>query len=459
MTDNAVTTAGGTALIPPRVFTADDLQTWHYGLQIPVHKITKFAKLVLFLVFGLGSIWAMTVPLGGAIIARGSVVTEDRNRLVQSFDGGVIADILVREGDRVQTSQVIARLDTEPLEAQLISLQVRRAILRVQLARRQAAIAGLDTVPVPTDIPAAILAQTRVQETISGQKSEFAAMRDFVAGEIRSLTIQIDNLRRDNVGLQGILDSSLKEEAQTRELAEGFQELYDNGGTISKRVLNQELARLYALEARIKETRVQMEQNLGSIESAENQKAQVRLNLLRNSEAQSVQFQTNLNQTEREIDQIRARIERAELRAPTDGTVLVVHHKTLGGVLRPAETVMEIFPSQDRLLMEARVNPSDITDVVIGQKARVQFGKIFSGSPVTGKVVFISDDAVPDPDTSQSAQDDNKYVVRVLVDAESAQDKVFPANSGTVYLETEPRTFFEIISGPFSRLEFNAFKN
>lgn len=458
MTDQS-TAVGAAVKTDPTVwqpFKPGDLQKWHEGVSVKRHKVTKFAKIVLLVMFGLGSIWASTVEIGGAVVAPGTVITEARNRVIQNLEGGILYALPVREGETVNKGDVVAQLDTTASDGQLQALEVREAIFRIQLARRQATIADLDEIELPTDLPARVMASPRVQETIAAQRSEFQSSNDFIKGEIKALEIQIDNLYKDNQGLSQVLSSLQKQEAQTREFAMGLKELLEKDGTVSVQVVNRELGLLYGLEAQIEETKVQMQQNLGGIEDAENRKQQVRLQLLQRSEIQTVNLQAQLNDTSEQIARLRDRIERASMRSPVDGTVIQIHQKTLGAVLKPAETILEIFPIEDQLQIEVRIKPKDVKDTRLGQSAKIQFGRIFSSSPISGTLTFISDDVVPDPEDRNA---DPTYTALVRVDPDADTDDVIPGNTAQVYLETEPRTFFEIITGPFSRLEFEAFKN
>ena len=443
-------------IVAPKSFEMDDLQRWHQEVDVTRHKVTKFAKLVLLLVFCFGTIWGATAELGGAIIAQGQVITEGRNRVLQNLEGGILAELLVREGDTVAKGQVVARLDTTASTVQLDALDIRRAILRIQLARRQAAIANLDQLVIPSDIPARVLADPRVQETVSSQKSEFLAAQDFIRSQIQGFQTQIENTEADTRGQQQVLAAVRKQEALTRDMATGLQALHARDGTVSLRRVNEELSRLYGLEARIEEIEVTIEQNNGRIREFLNRQQQVRLELLQVSERDAVQLQKELNEVEEAAERLRDRISRAEIRSPVDGTVFQIVQRTLGAVFRPGETIMEVFPRDDRLRIEAKVSAGDVGDAYVGQEVKVQFGRIYSSSPVRGRVIYVSSDAVFE---ERNPEDKGQYIVRAELNPDELPDDYRPSATAQVYLQKEPKTFFQFIAGPFSRLEFNAFKD
>lgn len=440
-------------------FTPDDLQHWHKDISVGRSKVTKFARLVLLVIFGFGTIWGATAELGGAIMAKGRVVTENRNREIQYREGGILEEILVREGDTVEAGQIVARLNTYDDRTQLAGMKVQQAIIRIQLARRVAGVAGYPEMIIPADIDEDVLAHPRVQETIVSQRSEFAAAQDFIQGQIRQLEIQVENLTKENGAQRDIITTLSKQEEIGLETVAGLEVLFEQGNTDLSR-LNNEKRILANTQERLKQTEARIYQNEGRIREAENEKTQVRLRLLQESEDESIGLQAQLNDVSQTIDRLTDRIRRADLVSPVAGQVHQILRRTVGATLRPGETILEIFPEQDSLVLEVELDPADKPKVFVGQSARLQFGNLFSNVPIEGEVTIVGEDVVTPPNPQQPP-----YILAyVSVDIANAPEewgdvttKFFPGNKGQVFLKSESKTFFEILAAPFSRADETIF--
>jgi len=442
--------AGATAL--QAGFNRADLDTWHKAVDYQRDKLLMIAKWVIIVVFGFGGIWAATVPLGGAVVATGRVVAENHNRIVQHLEGGILSELLVHEGEHVEKGQVLARLDDSQLRPQLENMKLQRAIRRVQLARRQAEITGADKITLPAIDPS-IADNPSLKETIQGQTSEFNALKDLTLSQIDVLNNKIKATESDIEGRKAVI-KALNKQADLYELElKDYKNLYKKGLVQRTKVFATE-RQLASLRANIATAKLEMGKSRNDIISIQSQISQVKLQRIKDAEDISTQLQKELNQYESQISRVDDMIKRTYLRAPTAGTVFRIAQKTLGGVIKPGQPIMEIVPSLEEYRLEVQISVKDIESVHVGQDVTARFISVKQRGvpPLKGKITYLSSDAV----VSQGNPMGN-YVAYVAIDDDSHEAALVPGNIASVFIQTEPMTFLEMMLQPITRFTQRAF--
>lgn len=435
-------------------FSRADLGDWHEQLDTDRRKVLKFASIILFLVFGVGGVWALTAPLAGAVIASGRVIAEDRNRVIQHLEGGILNELLVREGDKVQEGQVLARLDDTLLRAQLDADLLQEAILRVQLARRRAEVQLSDTIEFPTDFDPLIENDPRLREGVESQFEEFRSVKSYIEAKIANFRNGIQGQRKDIEGQQEAMKAFERAVSLYREELADFEQLNEQGYT-RKIQINERKRQIAQTEARLANAKIAIEKSLTNIESLENQIEQESLAYLKTANETVVSIQQNLNQTQSRIDRLKDMLRRTEIVSPSDGRVFRIAKRALGEVVRPAEVIMEIFPSDDALTIEAMINITDIEKVEEGQDVQVIFPSSREKrlTPLPGQLIYLSADAV-----ISETNPTGMYIGHVRLDADANQEDMLPGNFAEVYIQTGSRTFAEIVTKPFTGFLFRSFK-
>jgi multidrug resistance efflux pump len=168
-----------------------------------------------------------------------------------------------------------------------------------------------------------------------------------------------------------------------------------------------------------------------------------------------VSIQQTLNQTQSRIDRLKDMLERTEIKSPADGRVFRIAKRALGEVVQPGDTIMDIFPSEDALSIEAMIAINDIEKIHEGQDVQVVFpsSREKRFTPLPGKLTYISADAVVSESNPAGS-----YIAHVRLEATANQDDMLPGNFAEVYVKTETRTFASIIAKPFTRFLFRSFK-
>lgn len=440
-------------LDPTRSFKREALARWHDNVDFTSSRGLKMAKMVLWIVFGLGGLWAAFVPLGGAVIAIGRVAAENQNRVVQHLEGGILTKVHVHEGEHVDAGQVLAELDSSQVGPQLDNLRLQRAITRVQLARRRAEIAGANEIKLP-ELPQSLLDNARLQDTIESQTSEFHALNDLTKSQIDILENKIESLKDDIAGQQSVIEARAKQEELLALELRDFKDLLEKGLIQRTKVFATE-RELSIVRANLNIAKLQIEKSESEIISTQAQKGQVRLERIKQAEDLSIQLQKDLNKLETDIARFEDVLERTLIRSPSAGTVFRIAKKTIGAVVAPGEAMMEIVPSLDDFRVEAQVAIRDREEVYVGQEVEMRLLSVKSRSdpPLYGKVTYVSADAVVSDRTPEG-----NYIAYISVDEGQDTSAVRPGTVATVFLKTEPKTFLEILVLPISRFTERAFK-
>lgn len=435
-------------------FDRKDLSLWGRSVDTDRSKTLRMARYILIAVFGFGGVWAATVPLGGAVIASGRVIAEDRNRLIQHLEGGILSELLVREGDIVKEGQVLARLDATQINAQLDADLLQRAIFRAQLARRRAEVTLSSTIDFPTDFDPRVAGDPRLLEGIESQREEFNSLREYGAAKVDSLYNSIIGQEKDIEGQKELLIAYEKQVGLFREELTDFLVLLEQGHVTQIRV-NATERQIAQIDANIANSKIAIEKSLNNIESLKNQIEQEQLSYLNTANNAVVEIQQQLNQLESRIERFTDMAARGAIKSPVDGRVFQIAKRAIGEVIRPGDTIMNIFPSGDSLEIEAMVQIKDIERVEQGQDVKVIFptDRANRGVPVEGKLIYLSSDAVV-----SEANPSGNYVAHVRLNADQKQTNMLPGNLAEVYIQTDPKTFLQIVTQPFTRFMFKSFK-
>lgn len=406
---------------------------------------------------GTVGVWAVATTLSGAVVATGQFVVDGNVKKVQHATGGIVGELRVREGDRVEQDQVLIRLDDTVTRAnlqlvvkQLDELGVRRGRVEAEQGGRQAITFAAELVARRREPELAAL--------MSAEESLFEARRAARDGQKAQLAARIDQLGQEIAGLKAQQKARDAQALLIEEELNGIRWLYaKNLVSLNRRTAlereaaslegrkGQLVAALAQAEGRIAETRLQIIQIDASLREEV-------MKELREIQARSAEL------IERRIaaqDQMR----RVEIRSPSAGFVhqLAVH--TVGGVITPAEPAMLIVPAEDALQVEARINPPDIDQIALGRPALVKIHAFNQRTTpeLSGQVSRISADISRDQQTGAAF-----YTIRVSIPAAElarlGANRVGAGMQADVFVRTEDRTPLEYIVKPLRDQIAKAFR-
>lgn len=355
--------------------------------------------------------WSALAPLESAAMAPGTVVVDTNRKAVQHLEGGVIGRLLVQEGDEVQGGQLLVALDRTIAQSAVDRLRGQlNASLALQ-ARLKAERDGADTIQFPAELTRAA-DDPAVADLMRAEQRIFEARREQIDGQTRILgqrTAQVNEETR------GLADEIKAQDRQIRLIREETQDVE----TLMAKGLERR-PRLLALQRTAAEIEGRRAQNVARIARGkqligENEmraldlKAQLlseAVQMLRDEEARILDTREKIHAAE---DVLR----RIEIRAPVAGRVQGLKVHTIGGVVPPRETIMEIVPAEERLIVEAQMSTGDIDLVQPGLAVELHFTAFNqrNSRPVEGRVLKVSPDRMSDPRTGASF-----YLLRIVVE-------------------------------------------
>jgi len=419
--------------------------------------IVRWGAALVILLFGVAGIWAVTVPLASAVIAPGVVKVLSRHRAVQHLEGGIVKAILVQEGERAQRGQLLARLDTTQIEANLGVLENKLFADLAMIARLEAEQAGAAEVSFPDELQGNTT-QREARSAMATQLSEFAARATSLQGERKLIDQQIAQLEE---GIRGLKSGS---EGLQRQLTYLRDEIKDSDFLLAKglarkpKVLALKRAEADA-EAQIATNASSMAQSRGKIAELEDRRKQTVYAWLEDIAKQSHAARERIADARHRIAAARDMLLRSEIRAPESGTIVGLNTRSLNAVLNPRETLLDIVPTQDRLIVEGEVKPIDRNEVRIGQPARVQILAFNSRRTpkLKGTVTMVTADALADPRSGRpfyKAEIDLQQTPELAHYFASLQ----PGMPVEIFIETGRRTFAEYLLQPLMLRVQRAFK-
>jgi adhesin transport system membrane fusion protein len=350
--------------------------------------------------------WATLFEIDEVTRAGGEVITDSRVQIIQAVDGGVLSELLVREGDRVDPGQILARLDQTRFASTVGEINARLYALRAKVARLRAEVVGSELI-----FPAGLV--DKAPDTTSVERALFEQRRTGLSEEQRTLKVAADLARRE-LGL--------------------VQDLHKDGDASGAELLRAERG-LNDAEAKLVNQRNQfLEDARLELTEAENQIAQNEQLLIRRLEEQASSVFTAL----------------------VPGIVKNIRVTTVGGVLGPGDELMQIVPIGDDLLIESRVSPADIASVAPGLPANIRFDPfdytIYGAVP--GTVTYVSADTLKE----QSEQGTSVYYrVHIRPDGFPAITttgrtlEIVPGMTAQVDIRTGTRSLMDVLLKPLRK--------
>jgi HlyD family secretion protein len=401
--------------------------------------------------------WGSLVPLAGGAVAPGVISPDGDRKTVQHLEGGIIAQLMVRDGDVVSVGQPLVLLESLQPKATHDMLLSQQWTLLATHARLIAEQAGHTEV----HFPPALLNSTdeRLQVVVEGQRKLFDDRLVTHTAKKDVLRQRIEQLNEQVKGLQAQVDAS---NTQLKLIAE---ELVGKEALLVKNYITKpEVLKLQRAVAEIEGRRGEY---LGAIARAQQQIGETQLQILMTDAERIDQVTTRLEQLRVELATVTEKLnasvdilKRTVITAPLAGVVLNMRFKTNGGVLKPADPILDIVPAEDMLLIDARVAPVDIDVVRVGLQAKVQL-TAYSGrnTPrLNGIVRTVSADRIIDEGSRQPY-----YLARVQVDREEIRQlhagvELIPGMPAEVLIVTGERTMAEYLLQPFLDALWRSFR-
>ncbi|AAZ35339.1 HlyD family type I secretion periplasmic adaptor subunit [Pseudomonas savastanoi pv. phaseolicola] len=418
---------------------SDDMPTSDRGIR-------RVGVAIVLVTFGLFGTWAALAPLGNAVYGSGVVMVQSYRKTVQHLEGGIVKELLARDGDTVHKDDPLIVLDDSQLRSQyestrnqLISTQAREARLRAERDELSSipplTISGTDS--------------QRAREAIEGEEQVFRTRKNSRQTEISVQRERIGQLKQQIIGLRDMIRTKVSlEKSYSSEITE-LKDLLSQGFVDKQRLLEQERkldmlkSEVADLESTITKTQLQIsETELQIIQLNKNFSSEVAKEL---SDVQAKVF--DLQET---ATALQDRLSRVVIRAPEDGMVLDMKVHTVGGVVSAGTPLLDIVPESSELVVEAHVAINDIDRISIGKLTDVHFSAFNSATTpvIEGVVTRISADRLKD-DAGEPY-----YLVRVKLTEKGLKRlgdrKLQPGMPAEVLINAGERTMLQYLMKPAS---------
>ena len=363
-------------------------------------RIGGVVALLFFVVF-LG--WAAFAPMDAAVYAPGHLEVSGQRQSVQHRDGGIVAAIHVREGQKVRAGDVLIEIKGDEVRAQAAALRSQMLDLMAQRTRLEAEQLGLASVQWPHSFDGVEASSGEISAAIAVQAKEFDARRNLLAAQSRELAQQAAEARETGGGYGSQVRSSAEQARLIGEELNALEPVAEKGW-VSK-------SRIRQLERSKADIEGQLGQARAAVGEAQLSEGEERLRELEAVRTYRERAAGELKDVAFQIDELAPKYRAAvvqerelEIRAPVTGTVIGLNVFTVGGVIGAGEKLLDLVPDHASLVVAARIAPEEVDDLSVGQKAEVRFTGMHDRKLplLSGQMTRLSADALTDEKSGRS---------------------------------------------------------
>lgn len=381
-------------------YDANDLRFMSSLSEAVLAKSSSASRKILYVIFLAIAwllIWANFAEIDEITRGQGSIVPSGKNQVVQNLEGGIVQEILVKEGDVVKKGQILVRIDNKSFESSFGESEVRQNELEAKFARLKAESNGeeFQLGENPND---AMMHEKSLYDT---NQAQLAQQENIVKEQIRQKEIELNELNSKINQLRSAYSLVLKEKNITEPL---FKK-----GLVSEVEFLQLQRRLSDIKGDLDSSIVSVPRAQAAIAEAKNKLKEVELDFTNKAKKEFNEVSAELGRLRQQKIGIEDRVDRTLVRSPVNGVVSKLYIHTVSGVIKPGENIAEIVPLEDNLIAEVKVKPSDVAFLRQGLPAMVKVTaydfSIYGG--LQGEVEQIS------ADTETDERGNSWYLVRI----------------------------------------------
>jgi adhesin transport system membrane fusion protein len=400
---------------------------------------------ILFVVLSF-LVWSYFASLDQITRGEGKVIPSSQTQVIQSLDGGTLADMKIREGDVVEKDQVLVVIDNTTAKYSLSELMQRYYIASGAIARLQAEISGKsdpDEIAFPEDIV------KDAPDKVAQEKSQFIIRQSQLSAQLATLRDQIEQRKQDINAISTKISSAAAgldvAEQQLAILAPAVR-----AGAASKVDLLKAQQEAQNYKSEMANARASLPGAKSALQESQSKLAEAVATFKAESAGELAKQQSDLASVSESMKEATAKVGRTELRSPVKGTVKEIKTRTLGGVIQPAQDIMEIVPIEDTLLIEAQIRPQDRGFIAPNQNAKVKITaydySIYGGLDAT--LEQISADAIENEKKELFFRVRLRTDKNFLVGKQGEQLPIIPGMTATVDILTGNKTVLEYLLKP-----------
>ena len=409
----------------------------------------RLGLVILLIAFGGFGGWAASADLAVSVVAPGAVSVESFKKTIQHLEGGIVDEINVDDGDHVEAGDTLLVIDNTQARSQLAISRSQYLINRAAEIRLLAEQKDADTLTFPDELLESDA--QRVKEVLAVQRALFQARRGALEGTLSALDEQMSQMREQIDGLQDVIDVNQERMNSLQQEAQDYRSLFKEGLGDNQRLrelerqalqfkgdIAQSRSRIAELKSQISENKVQKQVKLQEFQKEVGEQLR--------------EAQGNIADAEERITALSDQVKRTTVTAPVTGTVVGLKVHTVGAVIQPGDPIMEIVPSGDDFIVEARVPDRDIDNIYPGQYAEIRFSAFNQrlSNVIDGEVTNVSADSFEDEATGAKY-----YKARVKVTEDGKREmtenmQLLAGMPAEVMIRTGERTFASYMTKPIT---------
>ncbi len=400
--------------------------------------------------------WAFAASLDSAALAPGTVIVDSRRKTISHLEGGILREILVSEGDRVEAGDIMFRLDETFARSTLDQLQSQRVGALAKLTRLKAEIADQETITWPDELDPAV---PWIGAVMGAEERLFASRLQEHLARLEILQEKITQYEEMSRSLVQQKEANARQLTLVRDQLESVRALYEKGYERKTRVVELEVqaadldGRASELDAKVAEAA-----QLGAAARLEIATTNTERQSQINAEMQEAQLA--LAEISDQLASARNILDRVEIRAPESGLVTELRFHTIGSTIGAGEPIVDLVPDDDSMIVEARVPPRNIDSLYVGLPVRVRLTAYNQRTlpPLDGELQYVSADQQIDERTG-----DPYFVARVSIDPEAIANapeevQLHPGMPAEVVIVTGERRVIDYLAAPLIDSMGRAFK-
>jgi HlyD family type I secretion membrane fusion protein len=410
-----------------------------------IRRVALAGWLIIAVFFGGIGAWAATAPLNGAVVGNAVIKVEGNRKSVQHLDGGIVKELRIKEGDKVDVGDVLIVLDETQAQAEYDVLSQQYMVLRATEARLLTELGHGSELVMPEDLKTQ---DSYFKSVWNGQVSQFESRRAALEGQRSVLREKINQLGSQIVGAEAQVKAFTDQITSVHSEAKDITPLVERGLIARPRILQLERT-AFGLEGQIADAKANIAKARQAIAEQQQQIAQLDNDRMADVTKDLRDTQAKMLEVIPKAMNAKAVLGRMEIRSPYAGRVVALTVFSVGGVIQRGEKILDIVPDQDSLTIEAQIAVEDISDIRPNMRAEVHLTayKQRIVPIIHGDVIQVSADRLTDPKTNNPY-----YVAFVRVDqaelAAMPNVKLYPGMPATVMIPTIQRTAFDYIVGP-----------
>ena len=400
--------------------------------------------------------WAHFIAINGAVIATGSVVVSGKPKSIQHLDGGIVKNINITEGDKVKAGDVLIALDGTLLAANFLIYNGRLADALARQARLEAEQADLTAVSFGNDVE--LLRGFDQEKFRQGQTQVFQARAELQDGKVEQLEEKIVQFNNQITGVKGVLSAKERQLELIDEELTATKSLRDKGLTAASQLLAIQRSKA-DFDGQISEHHSELARIENSIQDARIEILQGKRQFKEQVIEELREVNTQVGELTQQILSTQKQLERIEVRAPVSGVIHELQLTTIGGVVPPGGTMLQIVPQATALTFEVRVDTNAVDQVFVGQGAKIRFSAFNQRTTpeIAGTVAAISPTSIVDEATGVSY-----YKLQLTIGSEEITRlgdlKLIPGMPVEAYLQTDERSVLSYFTKPIADQLAKAFR-